>query len=216
MAFTMAKKRSPQAVPQLLKLAYDNKENPLIRASAVGYLGLFPAKVPPAVLSRFAFDTDPMVRVEAGRALGLAGDQSVVPILLRLAEDPYRTVRVNAAAAIVNLSLQDKAPRLDPAALPKFEKAIGEYRRSLEVEGDHPQIQVQLGDLELYADRIKEARGAYEAALRRDPRNARAYLGLAFVEVAEGNKESAVRNAARAAELSNDPHVKEILKRLNP
>ncbi|MBI4472157.1 MAG: HEAT repeat domain-containing protein [Acidobacteria bacterium] len=215
LAFTMAKRRSPQAVPQLVKLTSDKSENPLIRASAAGFLVLFPSQTSMVTLANLTYDAEPMVRLEAARALGEVGDGSVLATVVRLTADRYRAVRVHAAQALVKLAIANKSSRLDPARLPSFSKALDEYRRSLEIEADYPHISVQLGALELYAGRLKEARDAYRVALKRDAQHAPAYFGLGVVDVAEGKTEDAVRNVRRAIELSGDESYKAFLKRLS-
>ena len=135
---------------------------------------------------------------------------------LGLAAPPPERVPVESLseAALVKLALANKVSRLDPSLLPSFSKALAEYRRSLEIEADYPQIAVQLGALELYAGRLKEARDAYRIALRRDPQHAAAYFGLGVVDVAEGKPQDARRNVRRAVELSGEESYKAFLKRL--
>jgi hypothetical protein len=203
-AFTLAGGNDANAVRPLIHLADDATENPMIRASATAYLAQYRNPTAWAALTKLSTDKDPLVRLEAAGALGNAGDGFAVKPLERMLADTYRTVRIRAASSLVNLSFA-----LGPTAIDRSRRelisALDEYRRSLELDADYPTNQVRLGSLGLFMGQVAAAKNAYTMALKLNPREPDAYIGLAFVELASGNADGALKNARRAAELSNNP-----------
>ena len=200
-AFTLARSGHPDASKALLGLASDTRENPLIRAGAIGYLGVIPGDVPVDVVSAFATDPDPMIRIEAARALfGLASkrDVDIPPSLLT---DPYRAVRVQGAVAMLGLAFSDRPLPVDETD-PSFLRALKEYRDSLELEDDRVGIQVRLGNLDLFLGNLDAAAKAYATASRMDPGHLDALVGSAMVELGRGNRASAVGYLRRAVAAS--------------
>jgi tetratricopeptide (TPR) repeat protein len=216
LAFSMAKRRDAKAVAPLIKLATDKNENPMIRASAAGYLAFFPGPLPAAVLPRLVSDPEPFVRIETARALGIVGQDGAVEALARLLTDPYRSVRVQAASALVKLGFSRGENGLKPGhtALPAFANALSEYRRSLQIENDIPEVLVELGFLELFAGRLQSAAKAYRQALQFDAKQADAHIGLALVDLAQGDRKGAVDQAKRAVAISGKPEHRKVLERL--
>jgi predicted CXXCH cytochrome family protein len=209
LAFSLAKRGDPKAVAPLLRLVSDTAENPIVRASAAGFLAAFPGPISTGVLPRLGNDADPFVRMETARALGKVDGPGNVDALASLVQDRYRVVRIQAAAALVRLAFSRGAPSLARGhpAFPAFESAVAEYRSSLEVERDLPEVLVELGFLELFAGQTEAASKAYRQAAELDNKNADAFYGLALAELAQGKREEAVRNARRAFELSGkEPH----------
>ena len=151
-----------------------------------------------------------MVRIEAARGLAAFRGVDSVYALAALLDDPYRSVRVAAASSMVSQNLA--AIRFSPEKQKSFDKAIGELRQSFEIEGDHPDVQVRRGGLESALGNLADARTAYDAALREDAGNADAYAGLALVEVRQGNREAALRDARKAADLSGKEAYKKLLE----
>jgi tetratricopeptide (TPR) repeat protein len=118
--------------------------------------------------------------------------------------DEYRTVRIEAAAAVVRLTLSSGRPVLKPdnPAFAAFAKALDEYRRSLEVENDLPDVMVERGSLELFAGQLAAATKAYRQALRYNDKLADAYVGLALVSLAQNDRQEAFKQAKRAFDIS--------------
>jgi hypothetical protein len=207
LAFSMATRGDTKSVPPLIKLASDKSENAAIRASAVGYLGQFAGPPASAVIPGLAKDPDAFVRIETAKALsrfGSDGADAASAALATLAADQYRSVRIQAAAAIVRLTLSLGRPVLKPdhPAFAAFANALNEYRASLEVENDLPDVMVERGYLELFAGRVPDAIKAYRQALKYDEKLAEAYVGLAYAGLAQNNQEEALKQAKRAFDIS--------------
>jgi len=211
-AFALARKGDARSVNSLVRLAGDFSENAAIRATATGYLGRFQTDLAAKTLIALTHDKQPMVRLEAARVLG--GFPSVASALAlgSLLDDAYRAVRIYAAASLTSPLF----PRLDfsAAAQRSFESAIGEFRTSLEIEGDHPMVQIRLGGLEFTQGHITEAREAYRRALKLNPGEADAYIGLAIIDLQTGNRGEALKNAHRATQLSNKDIYRKFLEKI--
>lgn len=77
--------------------------------------------------------------------------------------------------------------------------AVTMYERAVEISGQDPDINVQLGDARLAAGDLEGAVVAYRAALSSDIHHPRALLGLGSVQLRLGKPEAAVRNLQKAA-----------------
>jgi predicted CXXCH cytochrome family protein len=211
--FNLARLRQSEAGPSLVRLAEDATENPLIRASATGYLAYFPDPPTAAALLRLSSAADPMVRLEAARALSGVAQQDAVAALKRMLSDANRTIRIQAAASLVDQSFAPRPPVLD-AQDPQLSSALKEYRASLEVESDSPTMQVRRGSLELFLGQYVAARQAYTFALKLNSKEADAYVGLALVALKEGNPDEALRNARNATNVSDRETYRQFLERI--
>lgn len=212
LAFTLARKTDPRSVLPLIALARNTKENPAIRASAAGYLMMFPEPRSADALIGLATDSETLVRIETARSLGAMKDPRVISVLGRLVSDEARAVRVTAAESLVGLTLEDPSA---VRAIAGVDRALAEYRDSLNVEADHAKVQVRLGALELMFRDVAKAREAYETALRLDKGEADAHIGLALLEEHDGRRSKAMEHARKAIEIADKPQYRELLKRLD-
>lgn len=212
-AFSLALKDDPRAVNPLVRLANDPTENPEIRATAAGFLGRFPGEISFRMLMAMAKDKEPMIRIEVARSLGNIPTVEAANALANLLDDPYRSVRVQAASSLTSPLFPPL--NFSPAKRQSFDAAVVEFRNSLELEGDHPNVQVRLGDLEATLGNIAKAREAYRLAIRINPGEADAYVGLAMLEMDLGNREEAIRNAKKASQVSDKEIYRKFLERIS-
>ena len=208
-AFAMAQKNDPRSVNSLVRLATDRTENVAMRATAVGFRGRFDSPLAQQTLLAAAKDADPMIRVEAARSLAGHPGETAALALVALLSDRYLAVRVQAVGALTSPRFPPMT--FSPARQQAFDNAVAELRAGLEGEGDHPNVQVRLGDLEAGLGRPSEARDAYRRALKRNPQEPGAYLGLALLSLEAGNREEAIRQAKRAVEVASN---KELYRKL--
>jgi hypothetical protein len=211
--FSLAARRSPEAIEYLVRLAEDRTENPLIRASAVGYFSQYRSDRLNKTLIKLSTDNDPMVRLESARALAGINNIDAIRALGHALSDVFRTIRIQAAASLIDDSFLEEPPQLDKAN-PQFAAALQEYRESLEVDADNPTMQVRRGSLEFFLGELPTARAAYELALKLDPRQADAYVGLALVEAKLGNLEEALKHAKNATKVSDDEKYRRFFDRM--
>src|SRR5262249_35419033 len=141
--FTLAARKNPVAMDWLVREADDKTENPLIRASAAGYLAYYPSKSATDTLIRLSKDSEPMVRLEAARALGGVSDADAVKALQRQLSDVFRSVRIQATASLIDHTFTEQPPQLDKKD-PQFAAALEEYRASLDIDADSPTMQVRV------------------------------------------------------------------------
>ena len=153
-----------------------------------------------------------MVRIEVARSLGLAGTEAAATALAGMLDDRYRSVRVEVASSLTSPIF----PRMTFASetQKQFDRAVDEFRRSLEIEGDHPHVQVRLGGLEFLLGNLPQARDAYRRALKRNPAEADAYVGLAMLDFQAGDRTEALRNARKAVEVSGKDQYRKFLERI--
>ena len=216
MAFSMAVRSDEKSIPPLIKLASDKSENPVIRASAVGYLSRFSTALSKAVIPRFANDDEPFVRIETARALSTIEDENAGTALALLVADKYRTVRIQAAAAVVRQTLSTGRAVFKPdhPAFGAFTRALEEYRRSLDVENDLPDVMVERGFLELFAGQLSASARAYRQALRYNDKLPDAYVGLALVSLAQNDRAEALKQAKRAFDISGKESHRRLVNQL--
>jgi tetratricopeptide (TPR) repeat protein len=187
-------------VNSLVRLASDVTENPEIRAAAAGFLGRFTGETSAKMLIALTRDKQPMVRIEAARALAEVPTEASATALAALLDDPYRSVRIYSAGSLTSPLYPPLS--FNAATQKSFDGAVEEFRHSLEVEGDHPGVQVRLGGLELTLGHFTEAREAYRRALRLNPAEPDAYVGLALLDLQMGNRDEAIRDARHAVDVS--------------
>jgi arylsulfatase A-like enzyme/Flp pilus assembly protein TadD len=81
-------------------------------------------------------------------------------------------------------------------------EALTVFDRAKQVDATHPLIFVNIGTIHLMKREFPEARDAFEAALRLDPKIARAYNGLGVVAARTGHPDDAIASWKHAVELS--------------
>ena len=179
--------RLPGAGAALARLGQDSQRPAIVRASALALLGaqLDPTTAP--AVHRSLVARDGLVRLAAVAAAGaLPARERFEAVAPRLA-DPLRAVRVDAAhvALTVPAELRRPEPRLAPA--------LAEYRAAQVATADHPESQVNLGDLELRLGHPAAARRAYERAVAFAPQFVPAYVERADLERRMGDEPAAER-----------------------
>ncbi len=136
----------------------------------------------------------------------------ILDALANLLDDPFRSVRIQAASSLTS-------PLFPPltfsqAKQKSFAAAAADFRRSLELEGDHPNVQVRLGSLESTLGNKAQAREAYRRAIKINPAEADAYVGLALLDMDSDNREEALRNARKAVQVSGKEIYRKFLEKI--
>ena len=202
-AFTGARAGAPLAVEQLLELAGDESEPPLIRANAVGYLGSYPedARTIPALL-RALRSEDAVVRAVAAPRLGHVlpeASASVRPGLVEALADERRTVRMGAAFALVSLGVIE----LPGAAGERFEQAKRDYVLRAQTSPDHAPTQLELGKFHVQNRDLPAAAVAFETSLRVDPEQEGAAYFRGLARLGRGDTEDARSQLERVPREDN-------------
>jgi hypothetical protein len=183
-AFSAARRRDPAAIDQLIGVARDERQPPLIRANAVGYLRFFPVARAQSELVAAAAAEPAAVRATA--VLGLAepgfSAPAVTPILVRALADPRRIVRVGAALSLMNL----KVTTLEGEPRRQFEQAKRDYLSRARLLEDDALVLLDVGKFHLLNRDPDSSARTLEASLRLDTGLHGARYFLAVARVAQG------------------------------
>lgn len=176
-----------KAVPDLLALAQDNAQPPIVRATAAQWLT--PHMRPDMLQSARALlkDGDPDVRISA---LGLIEPVDPINRVLAAAPllaDPVRGVRIEAARVLAST----RETQIPESRRADYQRALGEYIESQRQDADWPTANVNLGNLYLRQGRFDEAVAAYRQALKLDPLHAVAWVNLADAWRVQGRESDA-------------------------
>jgi tetratricopeptide (TPR) repeat protein len=205
-AFSRAKARNdPEVVAQLVALAANESEPPLIRANAVGYLGSFPSdpRVQPALLRAFG-SKEPVIRAIAMPQIGKLRPsrvESVTPFLVRALDDEMATVRMGAAFALMSLGIQT----LEGEANLKFDAAKKIFAERAATSPDHAPTQLALGKFHVLNRDLAAAAAAFEASLKLDPEQKDALYYQAIARLGEDRVEEA-RRLLEAVDTKSEFH----------
>ncbi len=173
--FAAALQGAPSARDQLIRIAGQEKQSGIVRATALSLLRRFPGAASLAALQRGVSDDDPLVRREAAAAVDFLSPADRQPILAPLLRDSVRAVRLAAAHALAG------APRshVSPEAKELLEKGLREYEESLRFMLDDPAANVRLGDFYATRGEAAKAEAAYLRAIDMEPAYVIAYVNLA-------------------------------------
>ena len=223
-AFYKAGTGDTSVLPDLARLAVDRTRGALVRASAAEFaaqlLQALPATAPvPAGVTNgligAAADPEPVVRVMAVRALAFVRETRVAPIVSAHLTDPIRTVRTAAAESMLHLGMA----RLDGPAGRALAAAQDEWAESLRTFPDESADHTTLGWLLSERGEAEPATRELEAALKLDPKDARAHMYLGVLAARLGQFDSAIQHWKQARTIAPaytnlDRLIEEAQKRL--
>ncbi len=175
--FRAASRCIPGTDADLTRLAEDNQQSPLVRATAVLLLRNYPCESTIPTLRKMLHDTNPLIRSEAVTALDILPPNDRIPFLLPVLQDPLRLVRTLAARSLA------PAPSdfLSKAALQQRDATIREYEESQMLNADYPASHVNLGNLYLERGEFDRAVASYKKAVEIEPAFIPGYINLADV-----------------------------------
>jgi len=167
-AFAAARRSDPEAIPALLAILGDQRESPILRANAAGYLGNYPDSPEAYKAVQRAFsDANPLVRATAAAVLKPSRGERVAEAvdLVTLLRDPARTVRMSAAMAMVTLGVKP-FPGEDGA---RYEEAKDLFRARAALYSDDAAQQFSAGRFFFRAGDMAAAADAFRLSLKLDP-----------------------------------------------
>jgi predicted CXXCH cytochrome family protein len=166
-AFAGGRAGDARALPDLIRLADDERADPLTRANALGYLRRFPEARALQAAERAVASRHALVRAIAVLTVGdLAQDAaSARSTLVPALRDPNRTVRVGAAFALAAKGV---------AALPgedgrRLAEARADYAARAAFLSDDAGAQLDLGKFLFLGGEYDRAAQAFESTLRLRP-----------------------------------------------
>ncbi len=194
----------PGSDTALARLTGDSSQAGIVRATAASLLTRVLSPASARALESSVRDPDPLVRFGAATALDRVPPSDRIRFAFHLLEDSVRTVRLTAARALAAVPRSE----LGSTGGEILDRAIDEYVRSQQVNGELPESHVNLGTL--YAERgeYEAAEQSYRKALDVDSMFAAAYVNLSDLYRIQGRDaegESVLRRALRMA--PQDPTV---------
>ncbi|UBM63394.1 tetratricopeptide repeat protein [Candidatus Sulfidibacterium hydrothermale] len=172
---------------ELLHIIHDSMTTPIIRASAVMYLGQIPPSVPAQQTIRKKLkDPNPMVRNEAVKAFVPTSVQDMITTLGPLLNDSTRLVRLSAVLRLSQIPVK----QMDTTLRTSFWKDVKEYVETMDYSADFAPSRHNLGVLYSNLGDLQKARENFEEALRIDNQFYPAKVNLAIVynKLHENNK----------------------------
>lgn len=197
-AFDLGDRRAPGAQHALARIALDEGEHDIARASALARLRNFLSPQALDIARKSLAIEDPLVRVAAVSIVAGTDAATRRSSLVPLLRDKSRLVRMEAARALAG---EPEAGLLgdDRAA---FDKALGEYVEGQLFNAERPEAHVNLGNLYLAQSKSDLARASFRTALELDVSFVAASIALADLDRSEGN-ETAAEKILRDALAAN-------------
>jgi predicted CXXCH cytochrome family protein len=169
----------------LVKLAADDKQPDIARASAVQLLARYPSKTAAKEIIERLRDPHPLVRMAAIEALETIDPRQRFQLVEPLLSDPVRAVRIEAGrvlSAVPLNALSEKQKYL-------LDKAIDEYEEAQMVNADHPSAHLNLGILYINQRKWDKAEAEYKTSLNLAPNFVQGYINLADLYRYQGKDE---------------------------
>jgi hypothetical protein len=185
--FTAARAAKLEALDRLIAMTSDEKEGPLMRANAAGYLANYPDQRAVGALLAAAKADHPAIRAAALAGLARVDVAASRTALFTGLNDPRRAVRMPALMAIINRGARpttvEERVRL---------RQVGhEFAVRADLHQDNAAVQKDLGLVRLLTDQIDLAALALQNSLRLEPSgNGASYL-LALTRIRQGRLEDA-------------------------
>ena len=173
--FHAARINKPGAEDELIKLA-GNKENALmVRATAVMLMSNYPGEKRDRLLNQTIKDEDGLIRFATVNALVNSAESENLSILLQGLKDSIKLVRIMSAFNLAGIP-DDQIP---PTYKTDFENSMDEYKKSLQINADHPNTHINFGNIYLQEGDLAKAEVAYREAIELGPELFTPYINLA-------------------------------------
>ncbi len=192
-----ARLRDWSRLPEMLRYITGKSRDEVVATSLIRLLGrCAKAEKWPAIIQALR-DPSPLVRSAAAAALEAYPAPQTREALLEAVGDDIRLVRVNAAMALSRFPEM----ALRPDDQKKLEKATEEYLASLTARPDLWSAHYNLGNYYFNRGDFVRAMGAYETALKREPRSVPVLVKAATVQARLEKNEEAEKWLQKALEV---------------
>ncbi|HYD51801.1 MAG TPA: multiheme c-type cytochrome [Gemmatimonadaceae bacterium] len=181
-AFAADERGAPGAADSLLRVARDESQPVVVRASAVARLADHPGAAALDGARVGAAHAHPMMRRAALEALEAVEPPRRVALALPLLADRARIVRMRAAWVLAAVGDSLATPERRRA----FDRAAAEFVASQRYNGDRVSSHLTLGAFYAARGQLDSAAVESRAAIRLVPGNAQGWLNLAGVLIAQG------------------------------
>lgn len=200
--FAPAQRNPANSVEGLLGIVEHEDLPAILRATA---LDLLTQVSDPAIAARtepFLSDPDPMVRAAAVASQRGAMQTDVAQRLVSRLSDPSRTVRMAAAREFLGLRIA----HMPTDATQALNTSMTEWQQSIRNKADFPEIQLVLGGIGLTTRNMPAALSAFGDAVTLDPQLIDAWVMIARIHDALGDRQAA-RRTLDAAIVANPDDI---------
>jgi len=182
--FWAGRRRYPEAQNELISLAADRNQPPMVRANSIQLLQGYPNPESAALLRLMVTDSDPLVRFATLNAAEFGEPEFVRDLAVPRLRDTVKLVRLTAARILTavprNMIPQASAERLN--------RALEEYNASLMINADHPSTHMNFGNLYLTTGKLEKAEASYREAIDLEPGLVGPYINLADLYRRQGRE----------------------------
>jgi tetratricopeptide (TPR) repeat protein len=216
-AFTAGRAGRPDALDRLIAIAHDDRESPLIRANAVGYLRNYTgARAVMAILAA-AKAGQPVIRSTAIVSLKLSphavadGQRTsgaARAALLAALDDPRRAVRLAALVSLINVGGEPFGPEDEK----RFQRVAREFAAKARLYQNDATVQSDLGIVHLLAGEFDLAANALVNSLGLEPNRPSTTFILALARLGQDRVEEARALLKRVPRT--DPYYRSARERL--
>ena len=167
--------RYPEAHEDLLRLAGDREQAPMVRATSISLLGSYPDQATNNLLRLTAIDPDPLIRYATLTVVQFANPEFIRDLAVPRLKDTVKLVRLMAANSLTAV------PRnlIPSSASDALNAALEEYNASLMINADHPSTHLNFGNLYLNTGDYEKAEASYREAIEIEPGLVAPYINLA-------------------------------------
>ncbi|MBN1132152.1 MAG: tetratricopeptide repeat protein [Bacteroidales bacterium] len=174
-AFWAARKSYPEAQYELIALASDIENPPMVRATAVSLLNNYPNPASAELLKKTIADRDPLLRFASLNVIQFSDPEMILDFCIPRLNDSIKLLRLLAANALTAVP-----PELIPGSYNiKIRETLDEYIASLMINADHPTTHLNFGNLYLNLGDLSGAESSYKQAIEIEPSLVAPYINLA-------------------------------------
>lgn len=196
--FLAASRYTPGTGADLIHLAEDNQQSPMVRATAVFLLRNYPSQSSMLTLRKMLQDDNPLIRSEAVASLDILPPGDRLPLLLPVLQDPVRLVRTLAARSLGPVP----SGLLSKAALQQRDTTLREYEESQMFNADYPAAHMNLGNLYLELGEYDRAAASYKKVIKIEPAFIPGYINLADVYRVQNKDEEGMKVLRQALNIA--------------
>jgi len=172
----------------LFKIINSNLYPEIIRATAIVYISVYQSAKAKEAVRKALNDPDPLLRHAAAENYQAADSLVLFKNLVPLLNDPIRSVRMQAANRLMTYPKRT----FNDMQFKAFEKALAEYRKSLEYGADFPTGRYNLGNFYARLKDIAKAEEHYREAIAIDDLFSPAKINLAIIYYQQGKTDPAI------------------------
>jgi tetratricopeptide (TPR) repeat protein len=198
------RKREPEARDELIRLAGDTLYPVIVRSTALGLLGAYPAEKTTKALELALMNDEALIRRTALDSLNVSDPQLRHKLVSPMLYDPVKAVRIEAA----RLLAEDPSVKLGPTLRKVYEETLDEFKASMEYSADFAFARYNLANLYVSLGQPDEAVRSFRAAIKIDDLFYPAKVNLAMLYDQRGEKKKA--EALLREVLETDPGMHEV------